>query len=239
VENDKTIRFINYTPKRYEEDNIPVPIIKTLPDWYKDFPKYIDAKTQEETNPKNISTVKNCVPFFDSMTAGYSLLTPCDIQFYEEDGIPRAKVLDDKFQDFIGPRGPMQHFHSPEGYYQDHFHWYPAWGVSLPEGYSGIYVNPLNRYELPFLTTSGIIDNDKLSVRGFIPFFLRIGFSGIIKKGTPFMQIIPFKRESWKSETELLTVEEVQEAHLLGMKKYREPKANGYRDSEWERKSYR
>jgi hypothetical protein len=53
------------------------------------------------------------------------------------------------------------------------------------------------------------------------------------------MQIIPFKRESWKSETELLTVEEVQEAHLLGMKKYREPKANGYRDSEWERKSYR
>jgi hypothetical protein len=239
VKNDRAVKFINYTPRRYEEDNTPVSIIKTLPNWYKDFPKYIDEKIQEETNPINISTVKNCLPFFDAMTAGYSFVTPCDIEFYEEDGIPKSRVLDKRFEDFIGERGPMPHFHNPEGYYDHHFHWYPAWGVKLPDGYSGLYVSPLNRYELPFLTTSGIMDNDKVTVRGFIPFFLKIGFSGIIKKGTPFMQIIPFKREDWRSETELLTEEQVRQENLIGMKKYREPKANGYRDTEWERKSYK
>ncbi len=239
MEKEKTVKFINYTPKEYEEENTPVAIVKTLPNWYKDFPKYIDAKTQEETNPISISTVKNCVPFFDAMTAGYCLLTPCDIEFYEQDGIPKSKVLDSRFADFIGEVEPMPHFHNPEGYYSHHFRWLPAWGVQLPDGYSGLYISPLNRYELPFLTTSGIMDNDKVTVRGFIPFFLKLGFSGIIKKGTPFVQIIPFKREDWISETELLTAGQVHKAYLVGMKKYREPKANGYRDSEWERKSYK
>lgn len=232
MENNKVIKFINYTPKRYEEENTPVPIIKTLPEWYKSIPRYVPMA------PEKSSTVKNCVPFFDAMTSGYSLLTPCDIEFFEEDGIPKVRVLDGRFEDFVVPRGPMDQFSSPEGYHKHHFHWYPGWAIELPKGYSALYMPPLNRFELPFLTTSGIIDNDKLNINGQMPFFIKTGFTGIIKKGTPFIQIIPIKRERWSSDIELLSLEEVMERRQSGTKKYREPKANGYRDSEWERKYY-
>ena len=235
MENKKVIRFINYTPKRYEEENTPVPIIKTLPDWYKEIPRYFG---EESDGRDRVGTLKNCVPFFDSMTSGYSFLTPCDIEFYQEDGIPKVKVLDNRFKDFVGSRGPMSPFHNPSGYSDHHFHWYPGWAIKLPDGYSALYITPLNRFELPFMLASGIIDNDKMNLNGQMPFFLREGFSGIIKKGTPYVQIIPIKRESWASEVKLFTFEEVIEQNKVGEKKYREPKVNGYRDSEWERKSY-
>ena len=35
-----------------------------------------------------------------------------------------------------------------------------------------------------------------------LPFFLKEGFEGIIPKGTPIAQIMPFKREPWNSEKE-------------------------------------
>jgi hypothetical protein len=35
---------------------------------------------------------------------------------------------------------------------------------------------------------------------GNIPFFIKEGFSGVIPKGTPIAQVIPFKRESWTSK---------------------------------------
>lgn len=235
MEDDKTITFINYTPKRYEQENTPVPIIKTLPNWYKDIPRYFE---EDSNNSDRVSTLKNCVPFFDSMTSGYCLLTPCDIEFYQEDGLPKVKVLNNQFKDFVGIRGPMSPFHNPGGYSSHHFHWYPGWAVKLPDGYSGLYVTPLNRFELPFIVASGIIDNDKMSLNGQIPFFLLEGFSGIIKKGTPFVQIIPIKRENWNSDVKLFTVKEVIDQNQAGTKKYREPKNNGYRNNEWQRKSY-
>lgn len=235
MEQDRVVTFINYAPRKYEQENTPVPIIKTLPDWYKEIPRYTST---DPNDPNRSGTVKNCVPFFDSMTSGYSLLTPCDIEFYQEDGVPKVKVLDNRFSDFVDIRGPIDQFKHPSGYSNKHFHFMPSWAIKLPEGYSALYITPLNRFELPFIITSGIIDNDKMNLNGQIPFFLLEGFSGIIKKGTPFVQIIPIKRENWSSEVQLLTVKEVVEQHKAGTKKYREPKVNGYRDSEWERKSY-
>lgn len=94
----------------------------------------------------------------------------------------------------------MPQFIHPQGYYQEHFAWYPDWAVELPEGYSALYTHPLNRFDLPFFMTIGIIDNDKVNLPGTMPFFIAKGFEGTIPAGTPYAQIIPFKREDWKSE---------------------------------------
>jgi hypothetical protein len=53
----------------------------------------------------------------------------------------------------------------------------------------------------PIECASGIVDTDDYS----IPFnmFLKLrnpNFEGMIPAGTPFLQVIPFKREAWKSE---------------------------------------
>lgn len=213
----------------------PLPIIKTLPKWYKDFPKFLKNENQKHM------TVKSCVPFFDALTMGYTFTTPCDIEFYVEDNTIKHKVLDERFIDFIGPRSPMPGFADLDGFYEEHFYWLPAWSVQLPEGYSALYVHPLNRFELPFMTTNGIIDNDKISIPGQLPFFLKKNFKGIVPKGTPIVQIIPFKRENWVSENIKLDAKSHELRMQESTSKYKNiegTKNSVYRYSDWEQKRY-
>lgn len=232
-----TITFINFRPDRFSNENLPLPSIKVLPEWYKKFPKYFDQTTHDTSI--TISTLKNCAPFFDAMSAGYMLTTPCDLYFYEDSNkLPNVDILDDRYKDFVELRPPMEYFPKLEGYHDYHFHWLPDWGIRLEQGYSAMYVSPLNMYELPFLTTNGIVDNDNTSINGKIPFFIKKGFSGIIKKGTPFLQIIPIKRESWKSETELLSENQVIYFYEEAQGKYRDIKSEGYKNVDWVRKHY-
>jgi hypothetical protein len=62
-----------------------------------------------------------------------------------------------------------------------------------------LVTHPLNRFDLPFTTVSGIVD-EGVPWGGNFSFWVNKGFQGVIPKGTPIAQIIPFKTESWKSE---------------------------------------
>jgi hypothetical protein len=44
---------------------------------------------------------------------------------------------------------------------------------------------------------SGIIDSDKIAVNGNVPFFIKEDFYGVIPAGTPYIHIIPMKRNKW------------------------------------------
>ena len=87
----------------------------------------------------------------------------------------------------------------PAGHLNNHLIWLPQWGWKTPRGYSTLVTHPFNRFDLPFTTTTAIIDSDKYWGAGNIPFFLKDGFEGIIPKGTPYVQIIPIKRKKWLS----------------------------------------
>jgi hypothetical protein len=137
------------------------------------------------------------------MRSGYTYKTPCDIEFVEDTtGTIHAQVLDAGHPNFLVDREPLHQFHVPDGYHAKHFAWWADWAVELPDGYSALYTHPLNRFELPFITTSGIVDNDKDHLPGTMPFFFLKGISGVVPAGTPYAQIIPFKREHWQSEVD-------------------------------------
>jgi hypothetical protein len=166
--------------------------------------------------------------------------TPCDIEFYEDStGNIHAKVLDEKNKDFIQDRMPMPQFEHPLGYHQKHFAWWSDWAVELPAGYSALYTQPFNRFELPFLTTSGIIDNDKVHLPGTMPFFIAKGFTGVIPAGTPYAQILPFKRENWESEVVTsFNPMEMMQKNQENSAKYRMPDGGVYQREVWERRKY-
>ena len=205
--------------------NEPVPTIQSLPEWYKKADKY---------NDNNTSTYKNCVSFFDGMSVGYTFCLPCDIKFFNENGNINFKI-DEKYLDFISKRPEIKQFHSPKGYSKNHFAWFPEWGVSLEEGYSALYITPINRFDLPFINTEGIIDNDKIFMPGFVPFFIKEDFEGVILKGTPYMQIIPFKRENWTHSFINASDKEIKHFSPGGERKSN----NIYRENLWERKIYK
>lgn len=238
------IKFIKNRPwLTAESDSVPKPTIQTIPNWYRKADRFAvkpDGEYwQDPMVGGKIPTWKACPAIFDIMGTGYVYRTPCDIEFYEENGTIKVKVLDDKNKDFIQVRPPMPQFVPPTGYHEFHFAWWSDWAVKVPEGYSVLYTQPFNRFELPFLTTSGIIDNDKVNLPGTMPFFIAKGFTGVVPAGTPYAQMLPFKREDWHSEVDAdITHMKMSMDNQANSMKYRVPDGGVYQKQVWERRIY-
>jgi hypothetical protein len=175
---------------------------KYIPQWFKDMP--IEVPTIDGFGADY--TAKKCIPFLDSLTSGYTQELPCDVYIdcntEEDDPIinyrwgGQIRPLSTRREDTRSSNS-MPHF---PGYYKTEFHWNTLWEPKTPTGYSTLYFHPANRFDLPFITHNGIIDTDKWSITGPIPFVLKKGFSGLIPAGTPIYQMIFIKREVWNSE---------------------------------------
>jgi hypothetical protein len=238
---------ITFISNRYHLDeksnSCPISTVKTIPSWYKEADLFaINPETKKPwINPQDggkIPTWKSCPAIFDAMSTGYVLKTPCDIEFYYSNSRIMVKILDKKNQDFVNVREPLNQFVVPMGYDENHFAWWIDWGASVPKGYSVLYTHPMNRFDLPFISTSGIIDNDKVDLLGTMPFFLFKGWTGILPAGTPYSQIIPFKRENWQSKVVVEDSNKIYKKNFLNALKYRVKNGGVYKNKIWERRSY-
>jgi hypothetical protein len=192
----KLIKFIPST--KNDEDlkyvDVPKPSINFLPDWWKKQSLTID---KDSTSKFDNFSFKACMPFLDSLIFGYMIYTSQDIAVSLLDGKPSVE-----WQTVPEPllyRSAYQGLPVPAGHYEDHFAWKFPFGFQLPKGYSILITHPFNRFDLPFTTVSGIVD-DGVPWGGKVTFWLKEGFDGIIPKNTPIAQILPFKTENWKSE---------------------------------------
>lgn len=242
------IKFGSARPYNNEEDQkdlIPSAAKNHHPQWWKDATIYwlnddhepILASYNKDDEEEKSLGYKACPALLDVFSSGYVLRTPTDIMFVQYENQPHV-IIDEKFKDFCAERSDMPTFPIPAGYSKKHFHWWPNWGIELPQGYSALVVSPLNRYDLPFLTISGIIDSDRYTMPGLTPFFLKEGFSGLIPKGTPFAQVIPIKREDWNSELIYYSDEQMYQRHLDVVEKYRVKFGGIYKRKTWVKKSY-
>jgi hypothetical protein len=242
VETNNVIFTANKIWLSKESKSAPSPIIKTIPEWYRKADRFAKSPNNEYIigpDKGKIPTFKACPSIFDIMGTGYSFNTPCDIEFYKKDGKTLFKIANKKYDFFLQHRDELPEFEHPRGYSKSHFAWTPDWQIRLPEGYSALYSPPFNRFELPFLTTSGIIDNDKLHNPGSLPFFLFDDFEGVIPAGTPYVQILPFKRENWTSEIlEQSDSIQIIKDSMDVISKYRKPDGGIYKNEVWERRKY-
>jgi hypothetical protein len=73
------------------------------------------------------------------------------------------------------------------------FHNY--WTIRTPPGVSCLFVPPLNRPNPVFEVVSGVVDTDKYVAHVNFPFF-PLAADGLhrLAKGTPLVQVIPFRR---------------------------------------------
>lgn len=227
-----------------DENNKPSPIIKYMPKWFREADRFAKIPGTDEfwVGPDNgkIPTWKACPALFDIMGTGYALVTPCNIEFFiNEKGIIDCKIEDERYKDFCSTRQQMPQFEHPHGFYRDHFAWFPEWAVKAPEGYSVLYSSPFNRYDLPFITVAGIIDNDKVNLPGTMPFFIREGWTGVIPAGTPYAQLLPFKREDWDSEYVVPDHLNMMKSNIQNSKKFRIPNGGVYKNTVWSKRTYK
>ena len=241
---NKKITFVSHQLYNNENPELePKPGKRQVPKWFSSANKYWKEEGKEEVLRhqwgSEILGFKSCPALLDIFLSGYYLTTPCDIMFYRdpENNLLLAKT-EPGYEKFIDSRVPMEGFEVPYGYEAQHFHWYPNWGVKLEKGYSAIFMSPMNRYDLPFITTAGIIDSDMLEIPGLTPFFLRKDFSGLLPAGTPYVQIFPFKREDWIMELDYKEEQEMNEIKNKAAKILRTAENGQYKKKLWQRKVY-
>lgn len=216
---------------------LPKPARRTVPDWYKKAEKFIGGKqilnNQSVTGSK---TIKVCMPFFDTLTAGYVVELAQDVQVSRGPmgetilgwGVAEIPVAEQR------PIEIMQGYPIPDSFAEEAFAWKFDYCYKTPVGYSVLVTHPLNRYDVPFITLSGITDADNVVNKGNLPFLIKKDFEGIIPAGTPIAQLIPFKRDNWQSKENKDLIAEGKKNNFLS----RRTAFGWYKRTQWSRKNY-
>lgn len=219
----------------------PEPANRFVPEWYKSLAKHQLSNSEKTLHPVNfigadgaVVATKQCPPFLDAMTAGYMYVAEADIHVdIADDGKPIITWDGDVM---VVDHRPTIELPIPNNCHPIHYGFKMNWYYETPPGYSVLITHPMNRYDLPFLVQSGIVESDIWGLPVFVAFFLNRGFRGTIKKGTPLFQIIPFKRDDW--EMEIKDTDADIERHTFAAEKRRTRMHGYYKWFAWRRKKF-
>jgi hypothetical protein len=194
----KTIKFLAQDDHVWNVRPKPYPAAKGIPDWWKNIPVY--SGNGFDVNPASTVTVKRCVPTIDMLVAGYYVPLWADI-FVKWDN-EKLKTKWTTRKSVIETWSPQQvsSFKIPDGFSNTVFKNLHGWTIKTPPGWSCLIIHPVAYQDAPFYTIPGIVDTDIYDGEINVPFVIKNNFEGILEKGTPMFQIIPFKREQWNSE---------------------------------------
>lgn len=249
---DKEIEFSAHEDYFALKEDYPIPIKLNIPEWYKKLNHTILNKT-----------VKGCMPFLDTLTSGYLLKMPQDfhVRHNVDNKNEKSETFKDSFQTF-GLHDQSQILHakyinlnsgidihsikqvegSPFVEKNKNLPFYKIinpWKIKTPKGYSCLFVPPLNNTDDRFSIIPGIVDTDTFPNEINFPIIINGDkypfLETTIKKGTPYVQIIPFKRNSWKMTVKPRLQKEIQNSRLFyGLNLF-----NIYKDKYWNKKSWK
>jgi len=249
---DKEIEFSAHEDYFALKEDYPIPTKFNIPEWYKNLEHTVLNRT-----------IKGCIPFLDSLTAGYLLKMPQD--FYLRHNVDnkndKGETFKDSFQTFslhenqpimdakfinlnsgINVHPTSQLEGSPLIEKNKNLPFYKIfnpWKIKTPKGYSCLFVSPLNNSDDRFSIIPAIVDTDTFSNEINFPIIINGDKYPIlettIKKGTPYVQIIPFKRNFWKMMIKPRKQKEIQNSRIFyGLKLL-----NIYKDKYWSKKSWK
>lgn len=226
----KKIKFILSNEMAEGWFDPPEPMVRNLPTWYKDMESFHDGKLT--LNGKATSmTAKKCVPMMDAMSSGYVFKLGFDISISSDAEI--SWLVDGRW---VQVHPPFQTERMPIGdeFHSTAFKFMNPYIIQTPKGYSTLFQHPASSLDAPFHCFSGLVDTDTWDLPVNFPFLLKKNFQGIIKKGTPLVQIIPVKRDDWVSETgeDWQTYPAKESKHFSQIMNY-------YRNNFWNRKTFK
>ena len=249
---DKEIEFSAHEDYFALKEDYPIPTKLNIPEWFKKL----------EHNFSN-KTIKGCMPFLDSLTAGYILKMPQDfsVRHNVDSKSEKGENYKDSFQAFglhdmshvlvaktvnlnsgFDTHSIKQVEGSPFLKKNKNLPFYKIlnpWKIKTPKGYSCLFVPPLNNSDDRFSIISGIVDTDTFPNEINFPIIINGDKYPILEttitKGTPYVQVIPFKRESWKMTIQSRKQKEIQNSRLFyGLKLL-----HVYKDKYWNKKVWK
>ena len=206
----------------------PKPASHYIPEQYKKLEKLREGDY-------NQPTLKSCIPFLDSLTAGY--IIP-----FHQDYVIDAKETNFSLQSAI-PREVME-YHSDKQLTEEMANgkdragkFKNEWITVTPPGYSCLFIAPLNRKEDRFELLSGVVDTDTYNNTINFPFLnKKWNQRTLIKQGEPMVQVIPFKRDDWKMEAGFRWF---QDEHTAVIHRLWTSIVDKYKNKFWRKKSFK
>ncbi|MBO80437.1 hypothetical protein AAG607_07135 [Citromicrobium bathyomarinum] len=178
---------------------IPPPdrAIRFAPEWFRRLPREMGMT---DANGLPGLTVKACLPVTDSLSLGFVIPLPFDVML---------QVPEDRVHIAMGwaedvPFAPLEQHHpgqigAPEPPFEATMplKFINPWRIKVPDGYSVLFTQPMNRPDLPFACFSGLVDCDRFETTVNMP-FVWTGPPGqhVLSAGTPIAQLIPIRRDA-------------------------------------------
>lgn len=235
------IEFIAHNPHMWEAALKPIPASQTIPEWWRSMTPYDKSSYNPDgtklyvENLSSNATFKKCTPMLDALTSGYVIPLWSDVQVRQEDGAARVTWLARK--NVFETHGPSSsHITPPPGYTRQVVKYLNPWIPRTPKGYSVIVTQPFGSNDSPFHAIPAIIDSDTSSLEILPPMWIKEGFEGIVEKGTPMVQVIPFKRESWESKFSFYKEGELEAIQDKG---FNSTIVGHYIKNHWSKKTYK
>src|SRR5438105_2603286 len=166
----------------------PYPASRHVPDWFKDLP----------SDNENGATLKRCPPFLEAMTAGYIIPAPADLRMtmtYTGLGV------EGKYQ-FLSLHKPAEYRGAP--FTNDRvIKFHNPWIIVTPPDYVCLITAPINRFEMPVVAMTGIVETGIYykEVQQPMVCSMQPGDVFDLPYGAPMIQVIPFRRDEWRSRT--------------------------------------
>lgn len=186
----------------------PVPAKQVLPDWFRKLPAVDKTKVSATDNGL---TIKRCMPFLDAMTTGWILPLAATVRLEIRDNGQTCEAGWELDRVMVSNHSPYQIAGNPrEPRPPCKFHNY--WTIRTPPGWSCLFVPPMNRPNAVVEILSGVVDTDTYTSLINFP-FIPSAPDGVytLERGTPLVQIIPFRRDSTHLSGEV-RVERAEEA---------------------------
>lgn len=202
----KKINFRARSKTEFDIQLKPYPAVKQLPQWFLNMQPYVDKSFFEFPDDGKLhfrrqtanATFKKCTPLLDGMSAGYIIPLWADVMVEQTDF--GFDIFWKTNHEIFSKHGEStKNIVPPIGYEKQVFKYLNCWIPQTPKGYSCLIVSPLGHNDLPFKAVPAIVDTDKSTLELIFPMWVKTGFEGIVEKGTPMVQIIPFKRDDWES----------------------------------------
>jgi hypothetical protein len=175
----------------------PRPARAVLPDWFRRLPAVDEAVLGPRSNGL---TVKRCMPFLDAMATGWIIPLAATVRMEIRDGGTAFDCGWEFDRTMVSNHEPYQIAgHPAQPRPPGKFHNY--WTVRTRPGWSCLFLPPLNRDPLPFVPLAGVVDTDAYASLIHFP-FIPVAPDGLyeIEKGTPLVQVIPFRRDATQVE---------------------------------------
>jgi hypothetical protein len=218
----------------------PFPAKQNVPDWWKKMTPYIKSQENPDGNKmlmrNRVSSAhaKKCVPMLDALLSGYLIPLWADVQVEYKNGSPIINWR--THMDVFLPHGNNAvEVQNPIGYNRVVYKYLNKWQIITPPGYSVLVTPPFGFRQTGFQAIPAIIDTDKSNLEILFPMWVQDGFEGVVEKGTPMVQITPFKRSDWESK---FTYLKNGEYSALEDKNFNGTLINHYLKKIWSKKDY-